>query len=794
MGNNPKDKFLQTSVFRNGDIDSIPERDDDDGFIRLKPTKEGQARLNAVRERRRRHQRATAYLNYNTDEASKMLDLIIDHVQENRYGKGMDVRSRTILDSLIDAFLHIDQGSKNAANVNSAVKKMIKICKSYYEYDDKQRQFLDDGTYDQVVAYWRKLGFEEPTGYAPNKSRKTPIRHPRLHNNMDKAYRVYENDPLPIGVKESDSVEAWLTRCYKELGLTSESNLVIELSPKIDGISGNGDVTAKGRWINPQTRGDDNQSLAIIGLNNLELVDSKVIKHPFAIQFEIFCTENDRIGSSMYLEREQPYVGCRQAASGIVNRLCTGDDNGLLPFVNLYPIEADGLDEIPYLERMKYLSQFAIVPKDMIKRTTVKGNMTRILYEIRHIFKKWEDDRENHEFTYDGIVLTVADDEYQKVLGRQGRTNLYQIALKFDPASALATVAGIHLDFGKKGFRTVQVDLEHAVFLDGVRYDHVPVLSAKLFDKIGLRMGDLVRINRTGDVIPSITVEKASKNKPIKAPDVCPDCGHRLQIKNSKFYCGNPQCASNLSGRIEFYLKALEIDRYGESFADMLVETFDNRILDEDGHTVKVLPGVSVTGISDLYHLTPDVFTERGITTKDALKFHDRLMAATEKMADYEIIGALGIPDVGRARAYDLLKAFGGLKGFIRELYHGDSIQHTLCEALGNAIGGKVYEALALSDGADRLCQDISEISQYVSRYTRFDANTIKIGHTGIKKLPEDILDSFEDLGFMLVDGKNFDILITADKNSTSGKMAVARKKNLPVYTVNEFAREYVGG
>ena len=786
---------LKTTVMRNDDLDEDgepeppkkAEKPKSSGFYELKRTPKGERIFEEIRKRRKMLSEDYQET-YDPSEAEAMLNRVIEKVQMNKYGKGMNIRSRETLDELIHAFLGTDQSKPEAARINAVIRKMIKVCKSYYEFDE--RQFLDDETYDQVVMRWRKLGFEEPTGYVPDKSRKTNIRYPRLHNNMDKSYRIYITDPVPRGVKESDSVEAWFQRCFKMLGIGSETVFELEVSPKIDGVSGSGTVTTQGLWEDPQTRGDDSDALDLRGMDGLELIESKYVHHPFGVQFEIFVTEADRLNASAYLEKDPPYVGCRQAASGIVNQLCTGDDNDLLQFCSLYPIEAEGLDELTYSERMKFLDGLAIVPKDMIHRKILKGTMKQILKDLEKLFSKYAEEREDHSFTYDGMVLTFVDDDYQRVLGRQGRTNQYQMALKFDPATALAKVAGIHLDFGKKGYRTLQVDLEHAIFLDGVRYDHVPVLSVKLFKDHHMRIGDDVRISRTGDVMPAITVEKSNHGKMIQLPTMCPDCGHALQLKNSKLYCGNPQCVSNLAGRIEFFLKALEIDRYGENFARMVVETFDTRVLDTEGRTIRYGDGVCVMGLRNLIELDPDAFAEHDITTKDAQQFLKRLKGAMAKAPDYEILGAVGIPDVGRARAYDILKTFGSWDAFAHSFNKSD-MEGKLKSAIGDAIGTKVYEALNIKDGWEELQRDVNGVRPYVKRFTDFSSNRTRIGHTGLKKFPEDVQKIIEDRNFLVVDGKNFDILITADVNSNTGKMQTANKRRLPVMTLDGFRERY---
>ena len=77
------------------------------------------------------------------------------------------------------------------------------------------------------------------------------------------------------------------------------------------------------------------------------------------------------------------------------------------------------------------------------------------------LYEKLAKKREKLGYSIDGMIITVLNDEYQETIGRDGRTNKFQIALKFDPATAEAVVEGIYLDRGKKGYRTIQVQFEH---------------------------------------------------------------------------------------------------------------------------------------------------------------------------------------------------------------------------------------------------------------------------------------------------------------------------------------------
>lgn len=778
-----KKELLQTLVGRNADFD------DADGFQTLSPTAEGQKKLDEIRLRRSKKssgdKKASTpapveprpYEDYHPGKVAGMLNNVIEKIKDGKFGKGLEIRDKDKLEALVDAFMNMDQDLPNFTKVTSEIRKLIQIGKSYYEYDGKQREFISNSTYDGLIARYRGFGFEEPTGFVPNDAKKTGIKYRTLHNNMDKAYAIRSGDPIPKGVKETDKIEAFLGRIYKALGISSEVAIELELSPKIDGVSVNGTIIGDA-LTDPQTRGDEDESVRIPGMDGLE-VGEGITETNFGIQYEVFVTYDDVQKASDYLNLATPYVSPRHAASGMVNRLCSGENDELLQFLSMFPIEAEGLDGT-YKERMDYLSNFAVVPDDMIDRKIVKGNMKELLDKIEKTFEKYADKREKLDYAIDGMVITVVDDDYQKTIGREGRTNLYQIALKFDPASAEAEVAGIHLDTGKKGFRTIQVDLKHPVFLDGVKYDHVPVLSAGLFDDLGLRVGSTVSVQRVGDVIPSIEMIKRGDGKNLKLPKSCPDCGENMTIKNKKLFCSNSACKGNLAGKIVGFIAGIGMDGYSDAFAELIVKTFD-------GHNENL--EVAVYSIADLFKLTPVIFKSAGITTKDAREFHGKLIAAVEETPDFVLLGNMGIPDLGPARAKMLLKQFGGWNKFVDSLDNGTFI-HRCMNALGVATAKKVTNYIYDSRNKSTVKSDLNMLSKHMKNITSSFDSLLKVGHTGYT--PTDKVKAIcKDQKFEIVDGKSFDILLAGSLDSTTDKMEKARKNNLPIFTEQMFLAQY---
>lgn len=782
MGKNKKNKRQDNGYARIGGgsaaTGSALKDRDDEGFAKLGPRADGDTPFTEFLRRRSKKsdlitkpEPPVAYADYDPGKIMSKLDKAIEAISKNKFGKAYEGLDKVLLDELVDAFRNMDQDLSNAPLVNTTITKLLQVCKSFYEYDEKQREVIPNPVYDGILAKYVGLGLEEVTGIVPDTGKKTGITYPELHNNMDKAYILKKGELVPEGVKETDSVEDFLLRAYEAAGMQTNEELTIELSPKIDGVSVNGTIK-RGCLVKPQTRGDQDASMAITGLSGVELGDDT--GDEFGIQYECFVLDEDREKAAEYLGLKKPYVSNRHAAAGIINRLCTGEDDELVTFLSFYPIEAVGLDtKMSYSNRMKFIQQFGCVPEDMIERKEITGNIETLLKKIRNTFEKFNEKREKLSYSIDGMVITIVDQNVRDALGRKGRTNRYQIGYKFDPANAEAIVKGIFLDTGNKGFRTIQVELEHPVFLDGVRYDHVPVLSANLFEKLELNVGATVNVHRVGDVIPSITVIKRGDGKDLNLNLTCPDCGDPLVMKNKKLYCDNPDCTGNLAGKFLGFFEGIGLDQYGESFIEAVIEH----------------PDTQVASFVELMDLNPNKLEEIGIGGKLAAEFQSRLFEAIEKCPDYMILGSMGLPDIGPARAKEILKYFGGIDKFMYKI-DLDQLPRQLREAIG-AVGENTGKWLNRHSSLFAQLQlDLEVMRAYMGNITTDFTDKVKVGHTG-GELSSMTIEICEKNGFEVVDGASFDILIAADKESDSKKAKTARRKSLPIYTEEEFKRKY---
>lgn len=745
----------------------------DDGFLELKFTPEGKRRMTNVRQKMSAKvfsatDAEEAERKYDPKPVKKILDTIEDMIKDGKYKKASKVVDEELISGFIEEYDKLDKESINWEKMNSLARRIITIGKSYYEYnDDQDVVFINDKTYDGLLAKYLSVeGNVEPMGIIPKGSKnqqKVEITYPSLHNNMDKAYSLKDHGPFPKGVKERDSAEAFLWRTYKALGLEYSQEIELELSPKIDGASINGTIVGNS-LRNPQTRGDAEESIAVLGLDNTVVTKHGGDDEEFGIQYELFVTEEDRIKVSEYLKLDSPYVSCRHAAAGILHRLSTMEDDNLINFISLYPINSEGLDGT-YLERMDYLQNYGIVPKSMPKRKVIKGDLNELLTKINKYYEKLQENRASLGFAIDGMVITVADDDAQEKIGRSGRTNKYQIAFKFDPSTITSKVRGIHLDIGKKGYRTVQVDVD-PVYLDGVKYDHIPVPTADAFEDMELCEGDVVEIHRVGDVIPALTVAKRGHGDKIDPPKKCPVCGHKLIVHKKRYYCDNTSCGGNIGGKFLNFFEKIGLDGYGDAFCKLLHDE------------------LKCNTFADLLKLNKKSIEDAGVTSKLALEFPEELKSAIKKRYDYEIIGAMGIPGVAAEKARILLDGITN-----KHNNHNIATEDYLYELVRKAVGPKQADAVYAYVTTDEFINDIKELNKFIDRHSS-GGKRIRVGHTGTT-IYDRTRDICEKNNFDITDGSNFDILITNDMNSETMKMKKAKKNNLPIYLQWEFNERY---
>lgn len=258
------------------------------------------------------------------------------------------------------------------------------------------------------------------------------------------------------------------------------------------------------------------------------------------------------------------------------------------------------------------------------------------------------DRRESLDFEIDGIVIKVNDREKREALGSTAKADRGAYAYKFPARAEETTITTITVQIGRTG-RATPLALLEPVDVGGVTVSRASLHNFDEIETKNVNEGDLVRIQRAGDVIPYVdeVIEKRSDG-PFPPPDTCPVCDSPIEFEGPLAYCtGGRTCPAQLRESVIYFASedGLDIDGLGEESVRQFME---NKLISDD--------------IADLFELTlRDLIGLEGWGERSARNLLEELEAArTPEFTDF--ISALGIPEVGPTTARNLAREFGSLE------------------------------------------------------------------------------------------------------------------------------------
>lgn len=704
-------------------------------------------------------------------DIKKVLETGKEIVKEANFGKIIRGTSRDTLLVFIEKFY----GEKKSSKEDMAIaEEILKIAKGYYSYaNDGEASlttyFIKDEYYDKLLASFKQKGGVEPLPYIPaNLKRVAPADESLVNFNMSRAYRVYEDEAIPNGVAEKESVESLVKAIYKEAGLKKDDKTTILLSPKIDGV---GVTTSlkKGRFSLPTQKGQkEGKAILIKGLKGFEL--DKPVYDAGNVQYEVFITDSKRTKLSELLDVQ--YTNNRNTVAGVVTRLANSDDEDinekLLKHLYFYPIIAtETADGDNWKSVIDNLDSLGVLPKSMIDRKVFKGDRKEIIEAIQKYHVSCAEKRDSLDYNIDGIVVSFIDKEVRKDLGRKDGANQYQFAYKFNPYSTKVKVERIYQSFGKLGERSPMVGFEPAI-IDGREFTEAAFKTNEEFNKFALAPGDEVILVITGDVIPTVYIDDScerieNRSKEVSSFHVCEKCGVPLGGSDKRYVCENPNCPANITGKFAHFFEKIGIE-YGISTAEDLY-SITNSIF-----------------ISDLLNVTEDQLKELGYKKK-AKQFIKDLHKACKDLKDYEILGFMGLAKIQKKTARIILGVIP-----MKELLwmNPDDIIRKLKDVKGMGEVSAINYAKAIYQNR---C-DLRAMYEFIKpEETNFD-EVKTVGFTGLTA-DDKLEELISELGWDTTDGKKFDYLITSSHNRESKKQERAINNGIPVFTREEFIEKF---
>lgn len=271
--------------------------------------------------------------------------------------------------------------------------------------------------------------------------------------------------------------------------------------------------------------------------------------------------------------------------------------------------------------------------------------------EVTDFLAKWQDERFSLPVATDGVVVKVNILSLQEQLGFTAKSPRWAVAYKFKTEQAVTTLLSVDYQVGRTGAVTPVANLE-PVKLAGTRVKRASLHNADFISGLDLHLGDVVFVEKGGEIIPKITGVDISQRHPMAQPvrfiNSCPECRTSLERNDgeSAWYCPNDTgCAPQIKGKIEHFCsrKAMNIDGMGSETVELI---YRNNL---------------ARNVADLYDLKPE---QIAVLERMGEKSAGRIMAgleASKKVPFSRALFALGIRYVGETVAKNLAAAAGNI-------------------------------------------------------------------------------------------------------------------------------------
>ncbi|WP_129114101.1 NAD-dependent DNA ligase LigA [Halegenticoccus tardaugens] len=507
----------------------------------------------------------------------------------------------------------------------------------YYVENDP---VIADRTYDALFARLQELEDEFGLQTADSPTRRIG------GEPMDELETVEHVAPMLSieGSGDADDVRAFDERVRRAVG---EVEYVCE--PKFDGLSVEV-IYEDGRYERAATRGNGREGDDVTAqVRTIRTVPTRLrgdFPDRLAVRGEVYVPKDAfRAHNRERVEAgEDPFANPRNAAAGTLRQLDPAVvaerplDCFFYDVMAATTADGDDWDGVETnLGEYERLAEWGLRTND--RAALVGGVEGAIEYRDRLLVER---DELNYEI--DGVVVKVNDREQCERLGATARATRWAFAYKFPARSEVTTLTDVVIQVGRTG-RLTPVALLDPVDVGGVTVSRATLHNPEEIESLGVNVGDSVRVQRAGDVIPYVdeVVEKNAEGH-FEYPDECPVCGSEVERDGPIAYCtGGLACKAQLERTIQHYASrgGLDIEGLGAERIERLREA----------GLLESLP--------DLYRLDRDDLAELegwGETSADNLV---REIEASREPPLGDFLAALGIPTVGDATARGLAREFG---------------------------------------------------------------------------------------------------------------------------------------
>jgi len=523
---------------------------------------------------------------------------------------------------------------------------------------------ISDEQYDELIQQLEELNPDHLLLSVVGSAGVASLGKVQLNEPMISLEKTYIFDDAPKGKK---SLMQWAAENKRS------GNELFYIQPKYDGISA---IYAEGLLA---TRGQGTEDENVTDKVPLIELETKDYKGPLdrPVRGEIIIRNDDfkSIYSHVKTAAGKFYKNSRNAVGGIMG----------LKDIRSIQLQGGKLTLVDY-NLISY----------SVKFSDLKTRWSSILEKI-----------ETLPYPMDGVVVKIADRKYRDSLGSTAHHPRGQIAFKFSGVRKKTILKDVEWSFGKNCL--TPVGKIEPVDIGGVTISNVTLHNIDMVESNDWQVGDIVTVERAGDVIPHIVDSEPGENRKSFIISNCPSCGEILNRENKELRCKNRHCFETNLQRILAAVRNIGIEELGEP------------------NIRKMMKVLNVETLKDIFDLNKmDIYKLDGFKEKSVSNLYKNIQIA-KNTTDYQLIAALNIEGIGQVTAEKMLKDYT-----LNELKSMTKIQLAFIPEIGTEISEKLYNALIKqSDTLDELLSTLnvrhSKLSDSPKKLVCFDLVSSKL-------------------------------------------------------------------
>ena len=642
-----------------------------------------------------------------------------------------------------------------------------------YNYYVLNAPVISDIEFDRMMRELQDLEAKHPETYDEN----SPTM--RVGSDINKDFVQVEHKYPMLSLGNTYSEEE-VTDFYERVRKSLNEDFEICCEMKFDGTSIS--LTYEnGKLVRAVTRGDgvkgDDVTNNVKTIRTIPLI-LKGDNYPkeFEIRGEILMPWEvfEKLNKEREAREEPLFANPRNAASGTLKQQNSSVVASRKLDAYLYYLLGDNLPCDGHYENLQEARKWGFKISDTMRKV-------KTLQEVFDFINYWDTERKNLPVATDGIVLKVNSIRQQKNLGYTAKSPRWAIAYKFQAERALTKLQKVTYQVGRTGAITPVANLE-PVQLSGTIVKRASLHNADIIESLDLHEGDMVYVEKGGEIIPKITgVDIASRtpgSEPVKFITHCPECGEPLTRFDDEaaHYCTNEDsCPPQIKGKIEHFIsrKAMNIEGLGPETVDLFYQ---------EG---------MIGNAADLYNLREqDIARLERFGEKSAQNIMAGL-EASRQVGFERVLFALGIRFVGETVAKKLARSIKNIDALMtatkEELMAIDEIGEKIAESIMHFFSsGKNRELVARLKAAGLKMEMDAQETAVLSNI--LEGQSIVISGVFAVHSRDEYKDIIEKHG-----GKNVGSIskktsfILAGDNMGPSKLEKAQKLGIKIMNENEF-------